>query len=210
MEQAARNFIQQHHTAPFMDTTEFSQEAIQCLKRSGCTVDFFSTFTIHHVSYLPESMLTGTYEGQDEVLAFIRSNLLLPDDIGQKEISQLVRYNVTLSATVNSNECKTNNRYIRVNEQHFGEIASIIELPSEEKYLIALRKFQKKIVLNDSGAPILLPRNHYPFQRTNDFFVFELTRSVFIQKGFYCLLSYKNQAAMYPCLSFRPNDWFSF
>jgi hypothetical protein len=216
MEQAARNFIQQHHTGPFLDTTNFCEEALQCLRRSGCTADFFTTFTVHHITYLTEGRAKVPVQGEAALLTFICSTLMLPQDIEQHRVARLVRYNVTLTSTsaissgIGRENAKTNDTFIRVNENHFGEIADILELPSEEKFLIVLRKFEKTIVLDDIGMTLLLPRNHYPFRKTADYFVFELSRSVFIQKGFYCTLTYKNQTALFPCLSFRPNDWFSF
>lgn len=217
MEQCGRNFILHRHTSAYMDTSQFSAEALACLRRSGFVPEFQTTFTIHHVRYIEDDAMGVRSAVDDAVVSFIANNLQLPDDVPKKRVGRLVRYHVTLASTsgiannLARKDAQTNDTYLRVDEKEFGQVAEMYELPTEEKFVVVLQKFRKVIVISSqTGCDIPMPRNHYPFATTNEYFVFEINRSVFLQKGSFCLLQYTNDVKTYPCLSFRPNDWFSF
>jgi hypothetical protein len=217
MTQAGRNFILRYHTAAFMDTTGFSQAAMECLHHSGYRVHYDSSFKIHHVSYH-----NTEYDLIDEPIhaaltTFIRTKLHIDDDVPKKRVGRLQHLNVAfvsasaLGTRMARQNVQVNDTYIRVNEDKFGEIQEIVELPTEEKFLVVLREFKKIPVIPVPGLPeIKMPRNHYPFAKTTNFFVFEITRTVFVQKGCFCHLQYNDSNLTFPCVSFRPNEWFNF
>jgi hypothetical protein len=218
MEQAARNFILRYHSSALLETSQYSKEAIECLQRSGFSPDFFHTFSIHNVTYIKQDRFPVRPEIDRAVDAFMDQKLGLdPEQVDKKRVSRLIRYHMTLSSRASREgnsrleESTRNDSYIRVNEKFFGEISEIFEIPSEENFfIIAVQKFEKIDVLDKAGMNVVMPMNHFPFNKLNEFIVFHLKRNDFIQKGAYCSLEFLGLATSYDCLSFRPNEWFMF
>jgi hypothetical protein len=111
MTQAGRNFILRHHTSAFMDTTDFCEEALACLRESGFRLEYQSSFNIHHATYNKDELMDGPV--QDVVTTFIRSKLNLDEDIPRKRVKRLVRHNMTLSTTSGPMKEKSEERHVR-------------------------------------------------------------------------------------------------
>jgi len=211
--QATENFLLRFQSNIFLESDTFCDEAKECLKRNGLTTEFYSSFAIHHASYLEEEKRSIPFmkpQVQANLLSFIE-NETGDADPEYTRVATLKRYNMRLtSAAAGTRDVDRNDTYIRVNENDFGEIAEIVELDRQFKtFVIVLRKFKKTELLSSSGATVTLPINHFPFTKTDEYVCFTLNRSLFIQKGVYCAIQFTMKNEVDDCLSFRPNEDFS-
>lgn len=220
MENCARNFKLKYHSSVLLDTLEFCDEAKACLQRYGFSPDFWTTFSIHHATSLDNKVNAPLIEVKslEAVEQYLNrsTRLMHVENSDLKRLAHVSRFNVRLMSTSGrialrtSEEVKINDTFVRIDEEFFGEIDEIFEIEDEEIFLLVVKKCEKIRVTKDDGETVVMPMNTFPFVRTEEYIVRELNRNIFIQKGSYCLLEYIGDSNAYECLSFRPNEWFSF
>ena len=216
--QGVLNFLLKYHSGPMLQSADFCEEAQSCLSRNGLTNEFFTSFAVHHATYIDEDGLVNPMiPAAEQALHHFLEKETGDVEYIFKRVARLKRYNMALASVTGRNlstrgrqDVERNDSYIMVNEGDFGEIAEIVETNADLRiYIAVMRLFKKVDLLSVDGSTVLLPMNHYPFQRTNNYKCFTLDRSVFIQKGVYCSIQYLMKTTVDDCLSFRPNDQFS-
>lgn len=220
MEQAARNFVLKYQSTALLQSLNFSDRARSALQRYGFAPDFFTTFSIHHAASMDEKHNAPSVSdnAQKALDTYMNSDLSLSHVSGTaiSRLSHVSKFNVRLMSTSGriclriADSTRTNDTFVRINERDFGEIEELFQIECEDLFLLVLKKFEKIRVTKDDGDTILMPRNTYPFVRTTEYSVHKIDREIFIQKGSYCLLEYYGDSNAYECVTFRPNDWFSF
>lgn len=194
-----------------------SPQAFSIMEKCGFTPDFWKTYSVSHEKPVTQKLPPIKAQILQEVETFLNvdygENL---NTVEMDRLQSLSRNQVTyVSATARNSDARSinsrrNDTYVRINENVFGEVEEILHFPSLKVHLLCVKKFQKIEIRNPDGYVLTVPRNHYPFRRTNQYALFELTRDLFIQKGFYCALQFVKSSTIHPCLSFRSNDEFRF
>jgi hypothetical protein len=108
---------------------------------------------------------------------------------------------------------QTDDSYLSLNEDVFGQVEDIMFVPEKSAAIILLRRFAEKELLTEGGARIEFPMNQFPVTPTDTFATIIMDADAYVTKIVRSELIFKDpRRVQIPHIMFaiRPNPWFRF
>lgn len=209
MEQAAKHFILRHHSDALQDPSRYRTSVQDQLKRMGFHQEAFYSYDdfITHTSEEPLDL-----KHHEAVMKTMVDNNLceVGENVSFTRVTRMVRKNVVvLTSKKFKHKGRVRDSYVQIMDKYFGQIEEIVFSRDVATFFIVLEKFVKYEALYAKGNRLLHPFNQFPYRRTGEILVFELTDEMFIQKAqISCLVL--AEGTIVNLFSPRPNEFFRF
>jgi hypothetical protein len=210
MGQVTKHFLLRNHSDVLQDPSQYKASVQEQLKKTGFHQEVFHSFDDFVTDEIFEEPLDGHV--YDCVYEFLVSKGMLErgDHVKLSRVTRMVRKNVVvLSSKHYKHKGTVRDWYVQVEEKLFGLIDEIVCLEECGTTLLVIQKFEKYDALYSKGNRVLHPENQFPFRKTNDLEVVEMTDELFIQKAqISCLVL--AEGTIVNLFSVRPNEYFRF
>jgi ribosomal protein S27E len=209
MEQAGKHFLLKHHSDVLQDPSHYQESVKEQLKRNGFHQEVFFMYDDFNTETTHEPLDGAIY---DLVEKEMQSKHLVEvgETVRLTRVTRMIRKNVVVLTSKHFKHKGTvRDFYVLIDEKDFGQIGEILYAEDTATYFLVLEKFAKYDALYSKGNRVLHPFNQFPYRRTGETKVIEMTDELFIQKAqISCLVL--AEGTIVNLFSPRPNEFFRF